>query len=75
MSWNGPSWDDDHEKTKSWNGPLWDDSGLNKKGCEKNDYFLPKQHNVVNDFHMNNENIVSVEEPNQQIITSVKYIK
>ncbi|CAH1424385.1 unnamed protein product [Lactuca virosa] len=73
-SWNGPSWDDDHEKTKSksWNGPLWDDSGLNKKSCEKNDYFLPKQHNVANDSHINNENIVSEEEPNKQILTSVE---
>ncbi|KAL7583126.1 hypothetical protein Lser_V15G44597 [Lactuca serriola] len=74
-SWNGPSWDDDdHEKTKSksWNGPSWDDLGLNRKGCEKNDCFLPKQHNVANDSHINNENIVSEEEPNKQILTSVE---
>ncbi|CAI9303123.1 unnamed protein product [Lactuca saligna] len=74
-SWNGPSWDDDnHEKTKSksWNGPSWDDSGLNKKVCEKNDYFLPKQHNVANDSHINNENIVSEEQPSKQILTSVE---
>lgn len=73
MSWNGRLWDDG-EKSSVRDETLtdnkmrkWDELGFNEKGCEKNDDFLPQQHNTVNDSHLN----IS-EEPNQQILTSGK---